>query len=169
MSSMEFDLREWDRWLSSADLLPVLKKGIHAGSLRSQVLMERKAASAPPASKHGSPGAFNTGAYARAWKSTKMPWGTLLHNSKPYSPVIESGARYTDKAPPTKPLAKWAQRKLGMSKDYAESIAYVMAQNIKKRGLRPRNVLKDARSEIKILVLKEIKFEVDRFFAGGTP
>jgi len=166
---LEFDLKEWDRWLNTVDLLPVLKKGIHSGSMRAQVLMEQKANVAPPASANGSHGAFNTGAYARGWKSSKMPWGSLLYNTKSYSPVIEGGAQFPGKAPPTKPLAEWARRKLGMSKDYADGVAFVMAQNIKKRGLRPRNVLKDARPEIKILVLKEIKHEVDRFFAGGTP
>lgn len=166
MSVMSFDLREWDNWLSSADLLPVLKRGIQSGAMRARVLMVEKAQTAPPASQNGSPGAFNTGAYARGWKATQMSWGSLLFNDVPYSPIIEGGARYTAKMPPKRPIAKWAQRKLGVSKDVAEGMAWPIAKAIADRGLRARNVLKDARPEIKILVLKEIKHEVDRFFGG---
>jgi hypothetical protein len=129
--------------------------------------MDEKSKLAPPASRDGTVGAFNTGAYARAWKAEKMPWGSLLFNDKTYSPIIEHGARYGAKAPPRKPLAQWARRKLGMSKDGAYAFSYVMAQNIKKRGLRPRRVLKDARKELRLLILKEVKHEVDLFFGGG--
>lgn len=156
--TLHFDLKGWDQWLSAVDLMPVLKRGIHSGAMRAQKLMHDKTVLAE---------AFNTGAFARGWKSTKMEWGSVLYNSQPYSPVIESGARYTNKMPPTKPLAKWAQRKLGVSRDQAEGIAFVLARAIKKRGLPARNVLKDALPEIKTLVLKEIGHEMNRFFGGG--
>lgn len=167
MSSVTFDLREWDRWLNTTDLLPVLKKGIHAGAMRGKTYLQEQVRKAPPASRDGGIGAFNTGAYARAWKTSKQAWGTLLYNDKPYSPVIEHGGTWPQSPPPRKPLAQWAQRKLGMSKDSAWGFAYVASRNIKKRGLRARNVLKSALPEIKKMVLKEIKFEVDKYFVAG--
>ncbi len=169
MSSITFDLKSYYTYLQSVDLMPALKRGIYSGALASLPILHEKTEGAPPASKHGGIGATNTRAYLKAWKARKASFGAVILNDKPYSPIIEDGATYASKIPPKKALAEWAQRRLGLSKDAARAAAWPIAKAIAKRGLRARNVLKNARKELKAVVHQDIKKEIDLYLTQGNP
>jgi hypothetical protein len=62
---------------------------------------------------------------------------TILYNS-PYADVIEFG-RLPGSFVPIQPLIGWVRRKLGVKDEKkARSIAYAIANDIKKRGTKPR-------------------------------
>lgn len=122
-----------------------LRRGLLSAALQAKTIMVRQTDAAPPASPRGSRGAVNTGNYRAAWKaepnSRGGSLGLLVANTTPYSGVIEYGRRRGAKAPPLEPIARWAQRKLGLPYARARGIAFVIARRIGERGLRPRRVL----------------------------
>lgn len=125
----------------------VINRGLLSASRQALPILVRQTDTAAPASARGSRGAVNTGAYRAAWKAEpkqgllSMRYGLLVSNRMPYSGVIEYGRRRGAKAPPTEPIARWAQRKLGLPYPKAKGIAFVIARKIGERGLQPRRVL----------------------------
>lgn len=129
-----------------ADQTPdIIRRGLLSASAQMVPILVRATNTAPPASAKGSKGAVNTGDFRRRWSA--MPetqgrtQGVLVGNSSPYAGVIEYGRRAGAKMPPIEPLARWAQRKLQLPYAQAKGLAFVMARNIKRRGLRPRLIL----------------------------
>lgn len=122
-----------------------IRKGLLSASLQAKPIMVKQTDMAPPASPKGSRGAVNTGNYRQAWKSAPGTQGGTqgmrVSNSAPYAGVIEYGRRRGAKMPPIDPIARWAQRKLGLPYPKAKGIAFAIAKAISKRGLQPRRVL----------------------------
>jgi hypothetical protein len=142
------------------------RKGIVSGALRALPLLHTRARTAKPASPKGQVGAFNTGDYARGWKSEPTPTGALVFNLMPYSGVIEFGRRRGARPPPLAPIAHWLQRRAGLSKSEAEGAAFPVSKAIGKRGLRARRVLTGARKEITRFIHEEIRRALDRAMSG---
>lgn len=125
---------------------PALLRGAKSAAAQMLPLMVRATDNAPPASPRGSKGAVNTAAYRQRWKTlaTTGPGGSLgvlVSNDSPYAGVIEYGRRPGARRPPVEPIARWAQRKLGLPYKNARSMAFVIARRIGQRGLLPRRVL----------------------------
>jgi hypothetical protein len=121
-------------------------RGLRSAAARMLPILERATALAPPASPRGRPGAVNTGNYRMQWKAQAKGAGlqggagVLVSNSAPYAGVIEYGRR-PGRMPPREPIARWAQRKLGLPYKDAKGIAFVIARRIGREGLLPRRVL----------------------------
>lgn len=122
-----------------------IHRGLLSAAMQAKPIMVRQTDTAPPASRRGSRGAVNTGNYRQAWKaapdSKGGSQGLLVANTSPYAGVIEYGRRRGAKAPPLEPIARWAQRKLGLPYKRARGIAFVIARRISQRGLLARRVL----------------------------
>lgn len=147
---------------ASGTLVKAVVLGIRSGALRALPVLVANTDRATPASVKGAIGAVNTGTYRRAWKSRPLPRGADIHNNAPYAGIIEYGRRKGKKQPPLKPIAKWAQRRLGVSEQEARSLAFPIARAIKKRGLFGRFVLKKSIKAILANIDREIRRELTR-------
>ena len=152
------------------NLVPAAVRGIHSGAARGVTVVQEAVTKAPPASPNGSVGAFNTGQYRAAWRWSKLPGGgATIFNGKKYAGIIEDGRRAGAKPPPRAVIAKWAQRKLGLTRKQAEAAAFPIARAIAKRGLRPRRVVASVASKLEAIVMTEVMHEVDLVIKGGKP
>lgn len=111
--------------------------------VKSTLIMETQ--NAIPASPRGGYRAVDTGRYLRNWKVNKSSIngarGVLITNMAKYMAVIERGRTPGAKRPPVNVIAKWAQRRLGLSFKEAKKAAFPIANAIKARGLFARKVM----------------------------
>lgn len=138
----------------AAESPQAIRRGLLSAAAQMVPIMVRATDNAPPASARGSKGAVNTGDYRRRWTAhpdnQKGVDGVLVGNSAPQAGVIEYGRRPGARRPPVESIARWAQRKLGLAYPEARGIAFAMARNIGKRGLRPRRVLTSFGTKFKL-------------------
>lgn len=169
MTAIVFDPAEFESFWVSINMLEVVKRGIYSGAMRAIPLMQDGGRFAPPASKHGGIGAFNTGRYVGGWRVQKEDWGSTLFNKMPYSGIIEEGRRPGSSMPPKDDIAHWAQRRLGLSKDAAREAAWPMARAIGKRGLLARKVMSSPAmlARVTAVVRDEIAREIAVAVSGG--
>jgi hypothetical protein len=163
---VKFKLDEWQAMLGDVSFERAAKRGLVSGAAAAIPILHQATENAPPASPKGTKGAFNTGAYRRAWKSEPSERGARIFNAEPYAPIIESGRRPGEKPPPTEAIAQWAARRLGMSPQDSKAAAFAMARSIGARGLKARKVLGDSLEDIKAMVLHEVMFEIQRELGG---
>jgi hypothetical protein len=133
------------------EYMPTIRKGILSGAMRSIGIVQRKTRDA---------GAVNTGSYLQKWRAERTENGALVSNDAPYSGVIENGRR-PGTMPPSKAIALWAQRKLGLDAQEAKKASFMIARAIARRGLKARNVLSSAVPEITESVLAEVDREME--------
>lgn len=85
--------------------------------------------------------------------------------AKDYWKYVDKGRR-PGKKPPITPLVKWAKVKLGLSGDEAVSAAFGIAENIKKRGVKPTDIFSNAIAKFKVkvntLFKNEMKVDVSK-------
>ena len=167
MFRVKISVSAWARWVK--DLGPktqqAIQDGLLAGAARCIPILHRATMMAPPASDRGSRGAFSSGFYQRAWKFGRVEGGSRVWNDATYAGVIEHGRRSASEGgsfPPPSVLAKWAQRKLGLSAKEAASVGFAIARAIYIRGLRPRRVLTDAIPAMTNAVTVEVENAIDR-------
>jgi hypothetical protein len=103
---------------------------------------------------------MDTGRYRRSWTWANLRTGAKVFNRAPYSPVIEYGRRAGSRMPPTGPIARWAQRKLGLSAKDAKNAAFAIAKSIAKRGIPAQRVMTDP--AVTDTFQRFLKEEVDR-------
>lgn len=133
----------------------LVQRAMTGVSMDALAIIQSATRSAPPANPRGagSGGAFNTGAYLLAWKTQveQRPGskGVLIYNTMPYAPVIEYGRRAGARQPPSEPIARWAQRKLGLPYERAKSVGFLIARRIKRYGLKPRYVMTNRVTQFK--------------------
>jgi hypothetical protein len=111
-------------------------------------------------------GRVNTGNFRRNWRSRAIDVGAEIFNNAPYAGVIEYGRRKGARQPPSEPIARWVQRKLGKSREESQSIAFLIARKIARDGIPAQHILRDAESTIRRFLLEEVKAEVSA--AGGA-
>ena len=143
-------------------------RGAKMGAMRAVSTLQRATSLAGPANPQrvGTGGAVNTGAYKRAWKWETLPDGARVFNAMPYASVIEFGRRSGVTAqPPTLAIANWAQRRLGLPALDARRAAFAIAAAIKQRGLLPRLVLTNQRSNIEQGFHAEVQKELAKELA----
>ncbi len=158
---VKFNLKSWQKWLGELSFEKAATRGLRAGAMRAIPVLHTATDRAPKASdsKRSQRGANNTGAFRRAWKTGNTPSGVSIFNASSYAPVVEGGRRKGAKQPPTKDIAKWAQRR-GLPRKEAERVAFAIARAIKLRGLKARNILKDSIPKITKVVMKEVEHEL---------
>ena len=142
-------------------------RGIRVGAQRAVAIAQAAGDTAPAASDRGSQGAIDTGRYRRSWRVRNVPDGAIVMNVAPYADIIERGRRAGRKMPPNKVMIKFAQRKLGLSLKEAKRAAFPIARAIKRRGLRPRRVLKDSTQKMIAVVLEEVHAAIAKALKGS--
>lgn len=167
--TVDLSRKEWVAWTAAlrGEFMPAALRGARAAGLRSVAALHKATGEAPPASKNGSKGAVNTGFYKRAWKSSMVADGSVVHNGATYAGVIEHGRRAGSRMPPTKMIARWIQRRLGKSEKEAAQMAFVVARSIAKRGLGPRKVLTSTLPQMQGFLNEEVLRELTRTLSGG--
>lgn len=145
-------------------LLPALVRGTVSGAAACIPLLVRRTREAPAANPagvgHG--GAVNTGDYVRHWRATALRSGAVVYNSTIQSAIIEYGRRPGGGPPPLEVIARWAQRRLGLSRAEALRAAYPIARAIRRRGLLPRGVMTGAIGQMVEIVEREQLRELDQ-------
>ena len=173
---------------------PAALKGARSAGLRAQAVMVRRTREAPPANPAGigSGGAVNSGEFLRAWRNLPIPEGSRVLNDRPYGVFIEKGRQSWGDAlvegparkgagagrlsrgrggsrslrglPPLDMIARWAQRRLGLSESEAKRAAFPIAAAIRRRGLQPRQILSgdSAQAELAQILHEEVVRELDR-------
>ena len=86
----------------------------------------------------------------------------------PYAPVMDEGRRPNGPMPPSGPLALWAQRKLGVSKDDSKGVGYAIALSIKRKGIKGRHFMEATERHIERELPHIWKRQVDRFLGEAT-
>lgn len=165
MSTIHLQLADFSPYLLRLGprFFKAARRGAIRGAMRGVSTLHRATGQAPPANPQqvGQGGAVNTGRYKRSWKTQAVPDGADIFNVAPYAGVIEHG-RAKGFNMPLKPIANWAQRRLGLSKQDAQKVAFVIARRIKKRGLLPRKVLASSMPTIEADFLTEVRKELER-------
>lgn len=82
-----------------------------------------------------------------------------------YGAVMEFG-RKPGKAPPTAALLPWVRRKMGVAKDKAEGVAFVVARSIGRKGITGRHYFKKAQVVVDKMSGKITERRVDEFLTG---
>jgi hypothetical protein len=99
----------------------------------------------------------DTGELKRSIKVNKTRNGASVSVDAPHAPFMEFGTR--PHFPPIGPLAEWVYRKgIADSEEEAEQIALAIARKIAKEGIKPRQFMARAISELKRknIIKKEI-------------
>jgi len=167
MPTVTLTMSQWNGWLAALgkDFVPAAKRGAVLAAARSVREMVSATDTAPPASPNGKPGAHNTGHYKRSWKSRAEEFGARVFNIAPYSGVIEHGRR-KGKFPPTEPIARWAQRRMGLTRKEAQGAAFVIARAIARRGLKPRKVMTNLLPKVQRFLNEEVRAELSKALTG---
>lgn len=155
-------LSAYVRGMSVKGFRAAAEAGIRRGAMRALPILQRSGDTAPPASPDGRVGAFNTGAYRRAWKAAGISGGARIFNAKPYAPVIEKGRKRGSRFPPLAAVERWAYLRLKLSKEEAHAAAFPIARAIARRGLKGRKVMKRARPDVHKVVVAEMIASVRR-------
>jgi hypothetical protein len=160
---IKMSLDQYRNWLGvlSPTVMSAAQRGMVSGAKRCVAILQDATRVAIPASANGGEGAFNTGAYLRAWKSQPVSDGARVFNDSSYGPIIEDGRKPGSKMPPKGVMARWAQRRLGLSREEALAIDFPLRRAIKDRGLRPRKVMANSLEQMTAAVDEEVMREVD--------
>lgn len=161
MSAHKIDIKDWPAYVTKLGdrARTALQRGLVSGAQRCIPLMQKRTEQAPPASDGGRPGAFNTGNYRRHWKVKNVPRGVAVYNDAGYAGVIDGGRR-PGRMPNLGAIEAWAKRRLGLSDKEAKKAAFPIARAIKKRGLKPRQVLSGATQQLADVIQQEVMREL---------
>jgi len=163
--TIDMSASEWVGYVKKLGerLYPAAVRGVRAGALRCIPIMQTRTDFAPPASDHGSVGAFDTGLYKAAWQSSSLANGASVFNSRPYAAVIDYGRRAAAVSRAgIQNLEQWVHRKLNLSGDAAKAAAFAIAKTLEKRPLRAREVMSGGTDEMTDAVQAEVRVELDR-------
>lgn len=149
----------------SGGFIPAVKRGILSGAMRGLTVLDRRTREARSANPRGigTGGAVDKGGgggFIGRWKVEATATGAVIRNNAVYAPVIEWGRRVGSLMPPVKVIARWAQRRIGLSPEEAKRAAFSIARAIQKRGLLPRLILTDAIPELMSVTRQEVDREL---------
>lgn len=169
-TSTEMTVKQLHRYLKGLPkaLRSHIVKGIRVGANRAIGIAQAAGDRAIAASANGKPGANDTGKYRRSWKVVNVSDGAILMNTASYADIIRKGRRAGSRMPPLKVIAKFAQRKLGLSAKEAKRAAYPIARAIARRGLRARHVPDNVEPQIIEAVLEEVHHAISEALAKGA-
>lgn len=165
-TTLKIDIKDYPGFYKKLGprMLVAAKRGALRGGMRAVTTLHKATRDAGPANPQGvgTGGAFNTGEFNRAWKAEGTDYGARVYNDRPYAGVIEGGRRPGSRFPPMKLVARWAQRRLGLSEKEAARAAYPIAKAIAKRGLKGRKVMLNSLPQIYKDFRVELEKELDR-------
>jgi len=152
MTTKIISVKQYAQYLFKlGDNLPkAAKRGILSGAMRALPIMQRRTTEA---------GAVNTRTLLRAWKAERTENGAIIYNSMPYSGVVEYGRR-PGKFPPKEAIARWAQRRMGLSRKESLQAAFLISRSIAKRGIKARRIAEGATKEITDAIMTEVDREI---------
>jgi hypothetical protein len=101
----------------------------------------------------------NTGYYKRSWRSEPIRNGAVILNQAPYAGIIEYGRR-VGRFPPIEAIARWAQRRLGLTRKESLRAAFPIAKAIAERGLVARRVRTNVMPQIRLAFRREVAKEL---------
>lgn len=150
----------WRRQIELADgFAAAARRGLMSGAKRALPMLQKKTAEV---------GAFNTGMAQKGWIAEERPPDAVaITNRQTYAGVIEFGRRPGSRVPPIKAIAKWAQRKLGLTEEEAKQAAYPIAKSIARKGIEGRPIVGPLVPAIAKMIAEEINFEIRRMLEGG--
>lgn len=157
--SVKIALKDFPLWLRQRMRLnpEAAQKGLLAAAMRSVGVLQDATRNATPGNPSGlGIGAVDTGRLVASWRAAQITNGARVYNTSPYAGIVEYGRR-PGKFPNITAIARWAQRRLGLSKEEAARAAWPIAEAIARRGLAPRRVLANSLGQIKKLAIEEIK------------
>lgn len=105
-------------------------------------------------------GVFDTGNYRGKFRAYKTPNGVVVANEATYAGVIDLGRRRNKKPPPRDVIARWAMRKLGLSKKEADQAAFPIARAIGKKGIKGKKIMTGLRETLTKIVRAEAQKSV---------
>ena len=142
-----------------------MQRGLISGTARCIAILQEATQAAPPANPAGvgEGGAFDTGGFFRRWRSTVVGerLSSWVYNDHPASEVIEDGRRPGARRPPLKVIARWAQRRLGLSQEDARAAAFPIASEIARRGLLGRRILWRSLGRMGDVVRQDVDHELE--------
>jgi len=161
---LKFDMRQLTAEMKALGprMLEAAHEGAYVAAMRGIDMMHRETRAAPPANPAGKGrgGAVNTGAFIHTWKAARTNDGARTYNASPYAAVIEHGRRKGSKAPPRDAIVAWLMRRLGKTKQEAESLQFVVRRAIAKRGLKPRRIAESSKGRFASMAFDEIERHV---------
>lgn len=120
---------------------------------------------APPASPNGRIGAVDTGTFRSGWEIDHTASGAVIENRTEGAAAIDGGRRPGATAPPADAIQDWVSRNIPASPSRQASLAYIIAQNIASRGLKPRFIVKRSQPEIAEYVFTTAQLDINRRYA----
>jgi len=105
--------------------------------------------------------AIDTGAYRQAWRATISGQNVSVSNGRPYAGVIEYGRRPESRRPPSDVIARWAQRKLGLTRVEAQRAAFPIARAIARRGIRGKFIARSSAEQVMKVTREAIQTAMD--------
>lgn len=156
------DLGKYERQL--AKQLPDVAKRVNRDTAKKAIGILQKTARAvrpyPP---------IDTKRYINSFEIQRAPQDTVVvTNRRGYAGVIEDGRRAGARQPPVSALKGWVRRKFGVSPQRALGIAFAVARNIGKRGIKAKKVVTSAMPEIGRTFTKAL-FDANQKWLGGKP
>ncbi len=176
MSTVRCDIEDLGKTLEALakKAKPAVSSALTSAALLLRVAVTQRAMTTK--SDRGFAG-FNTGYYARAWKTQKVvDSGDLadsyirIFNQAPYAGVIEYGRR-EGKMPPSSALVPWVRRKLGVSAKKAPGVAFAVAKKIGARTIAGRHIITDPafRLRMQALFVWEVTRSLRKYLTTGSP
>lgn len=114
------------------------------------------------------------GTYRRSFRFDDVKDGAVIYNFAPYAPVLEYGRRPGQKAPPIAAIAAWIERK-GIAAQFGprqrgaggraaamrrkaqvRALAYVIARQIKRRGMPALLIIQHAAVHVDVEIQKAL-------------
>lgn len=116
------------------------------------------------------------GQYHAGWDYLVIGGPSLtLFNTARHAVFVERGRRAGARMPPVAALRPWVEQVLGVPSDRSQGVAYAVARNISRRGIRARPTLLDPAVQARLVALvppalrDELVAAVRRtVFGGGT-
>lgn len=141
----------------ASELVPVMRAAVRSGALRAVVEIQDQTRASDT---------VDTGRYLRSWKTQPTENGVVISNDSPYAGIIELGRRAGSRMPPVQVIARWAQRRLGLSRREAEHAAWAIAKSIAVKGIAAKRVLGKAMPAVRKIIREEVLRELARFFTS---
>lgn len=157
-----FQMADWARYVRrlGPNLRVAAMAGLERAAFQSVAKLQIKTSAV---------GAVNYGRYKAAWKWIGIDDGVLIYNDAPYAAVLEDGRQVGARPPPSKALAQWAQRKMGLNAQDAARLGFVIARSISQKGILGRKVMTSTLPLIRQMAAAAIDASIQRALAGRRP
>lgn len=149
---------KFEKKLAKSFVSKTARMAYKAAAPKIMVTLQKATRNAAPAHGSSRKGAVASGKYLRGWRTKLVGLELVISNVVPYADTIEYGRKPGLPPPPPRELIGWVRRKLRLKpSDKVETVAYLIARAIGRRGLKARYVLLSAQPEIGLILAKATK------------